>query len=110
MLWVHPFTSVISGPTGKGKSVCQEIRTQYPTKHEMFWIVCIGNVKCVEIVGLYLVISFFRLPLYFVLIWKESIWLLLWGKRVWLLLLLWGKRVWLLLLVAFEKVRENCGL
>jgi hypothetical protein len=79
-------------------------------QHEMVWIVCIGNVKCVEIVGLYLVISFFRLPLYFVLIWKESIWLLLWGKRVWLLLLLWGKRVWLLLLVAFEKVRENCGL
>jgi hypothetical protein len=31
MPWVHPFTSVISGATGSGKSVCQEIRTQYQT-------------------------------------------------------------------------------
>jgi hypothetical protein len=27
--------------------------------------------------------------------------LLLWGKRVWLLLLLWGKRVWLSLLLLW---------
>jgi hypothetical protein len=46
-------------------------------RHEMVWIVFIGNVKCVRIVGLYHVIRFFCLPLYFVLVWKESILLLL---------------------------------
>ena len=74
--------------------------------HEMIGIVFIGNVKCVRIVGLYHVIRFFCLPLYFVLLCGKHAWLLLlllWGKRVWLLLLrllllLWGKRIWLLLL------------
>ena len=70
-------------------------------RHEMVWIVFIGNVKCVRIAGLYHVIRFFCLPLYFVLVCKESILLLLllWGKNIWLLLLLWGNRVWLLLLL-----------
>ena len=74
--------------------------------HEMVWIVFIGDVKCIRIVGLYHVIRFFCLPLYFVLVWKESILLLLllWGKRDWLLLLHWGKRVWLLLLLWGNRV------
>jgi hypothetical protein len=65
-------------------------------RHEIVWIVFIESVKCVRIVGLYHVIRFFCLPLYFVVVWKESILLLLllWGKHVWLLLLLlWGKCV-----------------
>lgn len=37
-------------------------------RHEMVWIVFIGNVKCVRIVGLYHVMMFFCLPLYFVLV------------------------------------------
>ena len=69
-------------------------------RHEMVWIVFIENVKCVRIVGLYHVIRFFCLSLHFVVVWKESILLLLllWGKRVWLLLL---KFILLLTVFAF---------
>jgi hypothetical protein len=55
--------------------------------------------------------------LYFVLLWGKRVWLLLlllllWGKCVWLLLLLllWGKRVWLLLLLLGVSVYGCCCL
>ena len=76
-------------------------------RHEMIGIVFIGNVKCARIVGFQNIIRFFFITLWvWLLLWGGGgccwcwwWWLLLWCKRVWLLLLLlfWGKRVWLLL-------------
>jgi pantothenate kinase-related protein Tda10 len=50
MPWVHPFTSVISGPTGSGKSV-------------FVGMVFVWNVKCVRIVGFQNIIGFFFITL-----------------------------------------------
>jgi hypothetical protein len=90
-----------------------EIRTQYQTHDDPntashlleLWRIpdFIRNSKCVRIVGFQNIIRFF-----FITLWVWLL-LLLWGKRIWLLLLLlcdkcawlllWGKWVWLLLLL-----------